>query len=166
MGAMNVLYTTGPLYGLIVLILDFSKGLAAVFIARGLCDSQLIEMLAGTAAIAGHMFPVFLRFKGGKGGATCIGVFFALMPWGIPIFYGIMALLVILTRFLTLAYSVALLCFPFVAWLVYGSSALVIFSSVILLTLGLRYVPRLMQIRSAGGSWRKALLRRSLKERL
>lgn len=166
MGAMNVLYTTGPVFGLMVLILDFAKGMLAVFVARLLGDSQVIELIAGIAVIVGHMFPVFLKFRGGKGGATCIGVFFTLMPWGIPIFYGIMVVLVAITRFLTLAYSIALVCFPFVAWLVYNSSILVIYSCTILLILGLRYIPRLKQIRSTGGSWRNALLRRSLKDRL
>ena len=166
MGAMNVMYTAGPAFGLLVLMLDFSKGVGAVFLARWLCDSLNIEILAGTAAILGHIYPLFLKFKGGKGGATCIGVCFILLPWGIPIFYGIFGLLTALTRFLTLSYSIALLCFPFVAWLIYHSPALIIFTSAMLALLGLRYVPRAMQIRSSSGSWRRALMRRSLKERI
>ncbi len=166
MGAMNVMYTAGPVYGLLVLMLDFSKGVGTIFLARWLCDSLNIEILAGTAAILGHIYPLFLKFKGGKGGATCIGVFFILLPWGIPIFYGIFGLLTALTRFLTLSYSIALLCFPFVAWLIYHSPSLIIFTSAMLALLGLRYVPRAMQIRSSSGSWRRALMRRSLKERI
>lgn len=166
MGAMNVLYTAGLVSGLLVLSLDFAKGIAAVFIARWLCDSQMVEMLAGTAAIAGHIFPVYLKFRGGKGGATCIGVFFALMPWGIPVFFGIFGLIIVLTRFLTLAYSAALFCYPLVAWLAYNSAELVIFSSIILAVLSLRYVPRVMQIRDAGGSWNRVLFRRNLRDRL
>ena len=166
MGAMNVMYTAGPLFGLLVLILDFSKGIMSVSIARWLCDSQIMELLTGAAAIAGHILPVFLKFKGGKGGATCIGVFFALMPWGIPVFYMIFGLLTAATRFMTLAYSVALLCFPFVAWLLYNSTELVIFASIILVILALRYLPRAMQMRATGGSWRRVLIRRNLKDRL
>lgn len=166
MGAMNVLYSVGPLFGLLTLILDFAKGIMAIFLARWLADSQTIELLAGTAAIAGHIFPVFLRFRGGKGGATCIGVFFALMPWGVPVFYGIFALMVALTRFLTLGYSIALLCFPFTAWLIYHSVDYIIFSTVIIISLGLRYIPRMIQIRAAAGSWGRVFFRRNLKDRL
>ena len=166
MGAMNVMYTAGPLFGLLVLTLDFSKGVMSIFIARWLCDSQMVEMLAGAAAIAGHILPVFLKFKGGKGGATCIGVFFTLMPWGVPVFYLIFGLLTAATRFLTLAYSVALLCFPFVAWFLYDSTELVIFASIIMVILALRYLPRAMQMRAAGGSWRRVFIRRNLKDRL
>lgn len=166
MGAMNVLYSIGPLYGLLVLILDFTKGVLAVFIARWLADSQIVEMLAGAAAVAGHILPVFLKFKGGKGGATCIGVFFILMPWGIPVFYGIFGLLTLATRFMTLAYSMALICFPFIAWLVYHSAEFVIYTSAILAVLGLRYVPRAIEMRRASGSWRRVILRKNLQDRL
>jgi len=166
MGAMNVTYSVGPFFGLLVLILDFAKGVLAVFLARWLADSQIVEMLAGAAAIAGHILPVFLKFKGGKGGATCIGVFFILMPWGIPVFYGIFGLLTLATRFMTLAYSIALVCFPFIAWLVYHSTEFIIYTSAILAILGIRYIPRAMQMRRESGSWRMVLLRRNLKDRI
>ena len=166
MGAMNVLYSIGPLYGLLVLILDFTKGVLAVFIAHWLADSQIVEMLAGAAVVAGHILPVFLKFKGGKGGATCIGVFFILMPWGIPVFYGVFGLLTLATRFMTLAYSMALICFPFIAWLVYHSAEFVIYTSAILVVLGFRYVPRAIEMRRASGSWRRVILRKDLQDRL
>ncbi|MFO8143662.1 MAG: glycerol-3-phosphate acyltransferase [Dehalococcoidales bacterium] len=165
MGAMNVMYSVGILAGLAALTLDFSKGIGAIFIVRWLGAPQYAEMLGGAIAVFGHMFPVFLKFRGGKGGATCIGVFFALMPHGIYIFYGIFGLLVLLTRYLTLAYSVALICFPFVAWLIYNSAEMVIFSAAMLVLLGLRYVPRMIEMRSTAGSWRRVAFRSNLRER-
>lgn len=165
MGAMNVIYSVGLMAGLLVLTLDFSKGIGAVFIIRYLGEPQYAEMVGGAVAIFGHMFPVFLKFRGGKGGATCIGVFFALMPHGIYIFYGIFALLILLTRYLTLAYSLALLCFPFVAWLIYNSAEMVIYSVALLAILGLRYVPRIFEMHSKAGSWRRVAFRSNLKQR-
>ena len=89
MGAMNVFYTVGFVEGVIVLALDIGKGAAAVALARGLGVPEIVQFLAGLAAVVGHGFPVFLKFRGGKGGATCIGVFAFLMPWCIPFLIGI-----------------------------------------------------------------------------
>ena len=113
-----------------------------------------------------HGFPLFLNFRGGRGGATCIGVLVFLMPWGIPFYAGIFGLALLITRFPTLSYSVAFLCFPFIAWLIYHSGALVAFSVGILLLPVIKYIPRIKEMRSTGGSWHHVLLRRNLKDRL
>ena len=166
MGAMNVLYSVGVVEGLGVLTLDFAKGFLAVFIARWLGESLSIQMVCGAVAILGHIYPVFLRFKGGKGGATAIGVCFALMPWGIPVFYAIFILLTLVSRFMTLAYSVALCCFPFVGWLIYDSLSFTLYASGLLIFLGFRYLSRARDIYQRAGGWRRAILRRDLKDRL
>jgi glycerol-3-phosphate acyltransferase PlsY len=67
MGAMNVFYSVGFGYGILVLALDIGKGAAAVAIARAMGTPDLIQLLAGLAAVVGHNFPVFLNFKGGRG---------------------------------------------------------------------------------------------------
>jgi acyl phosphate:glycerol-3-phosphate acyltransferase len=80
-GATNVARTLGKKYGALVLILDALKGLAPTLVARHvlhLDDNALA--LVGLAAILGHVFPVWLRFRGGKGVATALGVFAALTP--------------------------------------------------------------------------------------
>jgi len=84
MGAMNVFYQIGFLAGLIVLAVDIGKGTAAIALAFWLGTPDIIVLLAGIAAVLGHSFPVWLRFRGGKGGATTIGVLIFLMPWGYP----------------------------------------------------------------------------------
>ena len=76
MGAMNTFYKVGITSGLLVLAVDIGKGTAAVALARWLGVPPIIEMLAGTNAVIGHGFPVWLNFRGGKGGATLIGVLF------------------------------------------------------------------------------------------
>ena len=165
MGAMNTVYTLGIAYGILVLIIDVAKGVAAIMLARWLEVPLTVELVAGGMAVIGHIVPVFLGFRGGRGGAVCIGVFAALMPWGVPIGTGIFLLLLLITRFPTFSYSLALGCFPFVAWSIYDSGTLILFSVIMLLILLARYVPRIKEMRTTGGSWRRVLLRRRLKDR-
>jgi glycerol-3-phosphate acyltransferase PlsY len=166
MGAMNVFYQVGLTEGLIVLFLDIGKGAAAVALARWLDLPLIIQMVAGATAVVGHAFTVFLRFRGGRGGATCIGILAYLIPWGIPVYAAVFGFALLLTRYPTLSYSLAFLAFPFTAWLRYHSLELVIFSIAILLLPALKYIPRLKQMRTAGGSWRHVFLRRDFKDRL
>jgi len=171
MGAMNVFYKVGFVEGILVLAVDIGKGAAAVALAYWLLrvplyEPQLFVLLAGAAAVIGHSFPVFLKFRGGRGGATCIGILIFLMPWSIPVYLAIFGLTLLLTRYPTLSYSIALLCFPFIAWLIYHSGVLVAFSVGILLLPGVKYIPRIKEMRATGGSWRHVFLRRSLKDRL
>jgi glycerol-3-phosphate acyltransferase PlsY len=79
-GATNAMRVLGLKIGLPVMVLDIGKGVAAVLIARGVSDSDLVPVLAGAAAVAGHMYPLFLGFKGGKGVATGAGTMLALVP--------------------------------------------------------------------------------------
>jgi len=165
-GAMNVFYKVGFAEGILVLAIDIGKGAAAVALARWLGVPLMAELFAGIAAVIGHSFPVWLKFRGGRGGATIIGILIFLMPWGIPFYLAIFGLALLITRYPTLSYSVAFLCFPFVAWLIYHSGALVIFSIGILLLPLVKYIPRIKEMRSTGGSWRHVVLRKNLKDRL
>ena len=165
-GAMNVFYKVGFAEGILVLAVDIGKGAAAVALARWLGVPMVAQLFAGVAAVIGHSFPVFLKFRGGRGGATCIGILVFLMPWGIPFYIAIFGISLLLTRYPTLSYSVAFLCFPFVAWLKYYSPELVAFSIGILLLPVIKYIPRIKEMRATGGSWRHVFLRRNLKDRL
>jgi glycerol-3-phosphate acyltransferase PlsY len=136
-----------------------------VFLARSLGTDFIIQFAAGGIAVIGHIFPVFLKFRGGKGGATCVGVLAYLMPWAIPFGVGIFTVAMLVTRYPTFSYSLGLGCTPFVAWLKYHSGALVLFSVIMLLLVLVRYIPRIKEMRSAGGSWRRVVLRRGLKDR-
>jgi glycerol-3-phosphate acyltransferase PlsY len=163
---MNIFYKVGFVEGLLVLAVDIGKGAAAVALARWLGIPMIAEFFAGAAAVIGHSFPIWLKFRGGRGGATVIGILVFLMPWGIPCYLGIFGLSLLITRYPTLSYSVAFLCFPFIAWLIYHSGALVSFSIGILLLPGVKYIPRIKEMRTTGGSWRHVILRRNLKDRL
>jgi glycerol-3-phosphate acyltransferase PlsY len=79
-GATNVARLCGTRYGVATLLLDLAKGLVPVAIARAMSPSWLFVSLVLLAALAGHMYSVFLHGKGGKGVATAIGVFLAAAP--------------------------------------------------------------------------------------
>ena len=165
MGAMNVFYTVGVPYGVLVLAVDIAKGAGAVLLARALETPFEVELIAGGISVIGHAFPVFLKFRGGKGGATCVGVLGLLMPWAIPYGAGIFAVTLLITRYPTLSYSLALACAPFVAWLGYHDGALVLFSVLLLLIPVIRYIPRIKEMREKAGSWRHVVQRKSLQDR-
>ena len=81
-GATNVARVAGKKIGALVLLLDAGKGAVPVMLARQLSPEQpLLHVAVGLAAFLGHVFPVWLRFKGGKGVATALGVLIVLLPW-------------------------------------------------------------------------------------
>lgn len=166
MGAMNVFYNVGFGWGALVLAMDIGKGAVAMALALALDIPEVARFAAGFVAVLGHSFPVFLRFRGGKGGAVCIGVLFVTMPWGIPVGLGIFGLALLITRFPTFSYSLALAAFPFVGWLVYDRWQLVVFSVVLMLVPVIRYLPRVREMHTTAGNWRHFLRRRSLSDRL
>jgi len=79
-GATNVARSLGPWAGILTLALDVGKGAAAVWGAGRITGQPGVAVAAGLAAVAGHVFPVYLRFKGGKGVATGLGAFLVLAP--------------------------------------------------------------------------------------
>ncbi|MGE4298300.1 MAG: glycerol-3-phosphate 1-O-acyltransferase PlsY [Desulfovibrionaceae bacterium] len=80
-GATNVARTCGTVYGVLVLVCDVLKGLLPVALAASSSDSAVFLSLTAFAAVCGHVFPIFLGFKGGKAVATTIGVFIPLCFW-------------------------------------------------------------------------------------
>jgi glycerol-3-phosphate acyltransferase PlsY len=166
MGAMNVFYKVGFWWGMLVLALDVGKGALGVAVAKWLGTDLYVQMAAGVAVIIGHNLPIFLKFKGGKGGASCIGVLAVMLPFGIPFYLAVFGLLMLITRFPTLSYSSAFLSFILVAWFYYHSVPLLVFSIILLLLPGAKYIPRIIEMRAKGGSWKHVAVRRDLKDRL
>ena len=169
-GAMNVFYNVGFVAGLIVLTIDIGKGALAVFLTEkilGIPNQPVtwMQYVSGIVVVLGHSFPVWLKFRGGKGGATCIGVLAEVIPWGIPFYLGSFLLLTLITRFPTLSYGVAFIAYTLVAWLVYHQGTLVIYSLAILLIPALLYIPRIKEMYRKGGSWKRVLKRRNLQDR-
>ena len=178
MGAMNVFYQVGPADAALVTLADLGKGVAAILLVRWLLGKDLISPfdlltgITGIAAILGHIFPVFLKFRGGKGAATAIGVLIFLMPWAVPVLALVFFVTVLITRNPTFSYALLLFVFPFVAGFLYvdhrnAPIALVFYSIALGVFLGIQYIPRVKEMRSkAGGDWHRVVRRRSLRERL
>jgi glycerol-3-phosphate acyltransferase PlsY len=104
-GATNVTRKAGKGAGIITLVLDALKGTAAVLVARWLTGEPGTSwVVAGAAvlAVVGHCFPVWLKFKAGKGVATGLGVFLAIVPWSVLAAAVVFLLIVWRTRFVSL----------------------------------------------------------------
>lgn len=115
-GAANVLRTTGVWRAVAVMSLDVAKGAAAVLVANLLVGGVWIAALTGVAAIVGHIYPVWLRFHGGKGVAVAAGVFSVLTPIATGIAATLFLVIVWLTRYVSLGSIAATLALPPVAW--------------------------------------------------
>jgi acyl phosphate:glycerol-3-phosphate acyltransferase len=120
-GATNVLRTGNKGLAAATLILDALKGTAAVLIAKlgafGHLPALDIAFVAGFGALLGHVFPVWLGFKGGKGVATYIGMLLGMFWQFAAIFCGIWIVVALLTRMSSLAALVAIILTPFGIWL-------------------------------------------------
>jgi glycerol-3-phosphate acyltransferase PlsY len=112
-GATNVLRNFGVQPFIAVMMLDLGKGVAAVAIGRALGLGPTLSLVAGLAAIIGHNWSVFLKFKGGKGIATSGGVIIAAYPWQvIVVVIGVFVLLVLATRIMSVGSVAGAIAFP------------------------------------------------------
>jgi glycerol-3-phosphate acyltransferase PlsY len=120
-GATNVTRRAGKKAGIITLLLDAAKGLAAVGLARWLAasDFEINWWVAAAAVLAviGHCFPVWLGFRGGKGVATGVGLFLGLSPVAVGCALVVFVFVVWLTRYVSLGSIMATAVFPLTVWL-------------------------------------------------
>jgi glycerol-3-phosphate acyltransferase PlsY len=143
-GATNVLRTLGKRWGYPVFIIDTLKGFASVRLAfilvkfwpAGQPYAEYIAILTAIMSVAGHMFPVWLRFKGGKGVATTAGALLGLMPWAVPCAFFVWFIVFKISRYVSLASIVAAISLPIIAgllahWKFIDTWALVYFSLLI-----------------------------------
>jgi acyl phosphate:glycerol-3-phosphate acyltransferase len=131
-GATNVARSGARGLGIVTLMLDAAKGFAAVKfgMAQYCCmwvyfgdvstnGTYLLGAIAAIFAILGHMYPIWLKFKGGKGVATGVGVFLALAPKAVGLVLVIFLIIVWFSRYVSLGSIVATAAFPVLAWLLY-----------------------------------------------
>jgi acyl phosphate:glycerol-3-phosphate acyltransferase len=118
-GATNVLRTTGRAAGIATLLLDIAKGYAAVWIAGHWTDGDPVWMtLAMLGVIAGHAYPVFLRFHGGKAVASFVGALLCLAPRAMAAEVVVFVVVVMWTRYISLGSIIGAATVPLAVWLV------------------------------------------------
>jgi glycerol-3-phosphate acyltransferase PlsY len=118
-GATNVLRTTGRAAGVLTLLLDIGKGYVAVWLAGRLGgNSATVMSAAALAAMLGHAYPVFLRFRGGKAVATFLGAFLRLAAPAILAALIVFVIVVWRTRYISMGSIVSSGTFPLAVWLI------------------------------------------------
>jgi len=128
-GATNTFRVLGGKAAVPVLLFDVFKGWAPVFflapwVSKGeSADPALFQLLIGGAALLGHVFPVFARFKGGKGIATSLGIVLAIHLHAALSCLGIFVLVFWVTKYVSLGSMVAALCFPLLLWFLFKESS-------------------------------------------
>ena len=120
-GATNVTRRAGVKGGLLTYVFDVAKGVAAVLLMKPVASEDYFWIgAAALAAIIGHVFPIFLGFRGGKGVATGVGVYLALAPYSVLTTLVLWVAIVYLTRYVSLGSIVATAAVPLWTLLYYG----------------------------------------------
>ncbi|MBI2988323.1 MAG: glycerol-3-phosphate 1-O-acyltransferase PlsY [Deltaproteobacteria bacterium] len=115
-GATNVARVVGRRQGLITLLADVAKGFVPVFLSFYLGLYLTIGCVVALAAFLGHLYPVFLRFRGGKGVATALGIFLSLAPMATMVIVFVFAFVAMVSRMVSLASLIAALFAPLALW--------------------------------------------------
>lgn len=131
-GATNVLRTTGKVAGFATLLLDIGKGYLAVWLAgRWTGHDPLWMSVAALTVMAGHAYPVFLKFKGGKAVASFVGAFLCLTPLALAVEIVVFVAVVAKTRYISLGSIVGAATFPLAVWLILQPSIYIVGAAVI-----------------------------------
>ncbi|MBC8367663.1 glycerol-3-phosphate 1-O-acyltransferase PlsY [bacterium] len=131
LGASNVFRQVGPGWGIGVLLLDASKGLAVIFLAKTLfpTGADWISLSAGVLAILGHSFTPYLGFRGGKGVATSAGVFLGLAPAALGLAFAVFVITMLIARMVSMSSLMGALALPVALWILYPEKSIILFAS-------------------------------------
>jgi glycerol-3-phosphate acyltransferase PlsY len=128
-GATNVHRLLGRKLGIFTLLADTLKAIVPMLLARWVLSNSAVSAsvdlwvaLCGASAFLGHLFPVYLKFRGGKGVATALGIFLLLEPWAALISLAVFIAVVLYWGYVSLGSLAAAACMPLWVWLLSGSS--------------------------------------------
>ncbi|MDH5696513.1 MAG: glycerol-3-phosphate acyltransferase [Dehalococcoidia bacterium] len=142
-GAVNVMREIGTAAGFTVLFADMAKGALAVLVAQWLGLPLIWVFIVGFIAVVGHNWSVWLRFKGGQGLATTLGILLALVPIEFAISFSIIVIVVLLTSNMRLSVGIGLVFLPLIIWLFGGELSIIAYSIALPLFCSLKMIPRL-----------------------
>lgn len=128
-GATNVARVAGKGRGLVTLVADSAKGFVPAIIAQQLSFSHTAVAVIAAAAFLGHLYPVFLKFQGGKGVATAFGVLLAVAPMATLVTLGVFTILIFASRTVSLSSIGAALAAPMALWLLSYPLAWIVMSA-------------------------------------
>ncbi len=161
-GATNVARICGMKYGIATFILDMLKGLVPLLIGMKISSSPLFLSLTGLAALLGHIYSVFLNFKGGKGVATTIGIFLALAPGATLVGICITIVVIGLTGYVSLGSLTLMLLLP-VLILVKKSLILFIFALIVMFVVVNKHRENILRvIKGEENPWQRSKFQKSL----
>ncbi len=155
-GATNLYRTVGRKIGIITLIGDCLKGLLPVVLVKLSSLPSEFAAWVGLAAFCGHVFSVFLKFKGGKGVATALGVFLALAPLAVAIALALFACLMFLWRYVSLGSISAAAAMPLAVFFLGGSRTVTVVTLVIAVIVIIRHHENIKRLISGTESKFKA----------
>jgi glycerol-3-phosphate acyltransferase PlsY len=155
-GATNLYRTVGRKVGLITLVCDCLKGLLPVLIIKLSPFPPEFAAFVALSAFCGHVFSVFLRFKGGKGVATALGVFLALAPQAVAVAIAIFVLLMFIWRYVSLGSILAAAVMPPAVYYMHGSGTVTVVTSVIAVIVIFRHYENIKRLLSGNENKFKA----------
>ncbi|MDD2542749.1 MAG: glycerol-3-phosphate 1-O-acyltransferase PlsY [Desulfuromonadaceae bacterium] len=155
-GATNLYRTIGRKVGIITLIGDCLKGMIPVILVKFSALPPEFAAWVGLAAFCGHVFSVFLRFKGGKGVATALGVFLALAPLAVTIAVAVFACMMFIWRYVSLGSISAAATMPLAVFFLGGSRVLTMVTIIISLIVIVRHHENIRRLLAGNESKFKA----------
>jgi len=147
-GATNVLRTSGVPSAVVAMSLDAVKGAIAVIVAQRLTTEAVTPVAAGLASILGHIYPVWLRFRGGKGVATSAGVFAVLAPAALGVASAVFLVAVWVTRYISVGSLAAAVTLAAVASASQLPASVIVGAFIAALVIGHRHKDNLARIRA------------------
>jgi len=152
MGARNAYHELGHRIGILVFIIDTAKGYLAILIAQFFDAPQTIVMATGIAAVAGHNWPAFLGFRGGRGESTTIGILLALNPGAMLIVSVPTMAVLLLKKNVILTSTVMFISLPLVSWWLNVSGILVIYGIALPVIVGITHYFRVRHVEKPVGT--------------
>lgn len=145
-GATNVRRLMGMKWFIAIMILDTAKGFAAVYLAKSIGYETDLLILIGLSAIFGHVFPFWLKFKGGKGVATTLGVALALCPEIGAATFGVWLFVLVLTRYMSVASVFGAITLTILSILYVSDTTISLLFSLIAALVVIKHIPNLRRL--------------------